>query len=180
MGKTMGYLGRICRIGSRALLVLVIGCSALFPSLAWDNQAVGTMSGEDNGETINMFFFLENRTDTEVKVRVLADDTELFVEELEAPSPPPSEEEGPIELPPPPPYPTLEIKALIDTAAEQLEVQELLHSGTRAREAVFDITDFAQQEGGFRITIREDGILLNQDYYPIRLPVQTGPDKVGW
>jgi len=162
-------------IGGRVLLTLVISCGVLLPLLAWNNQ-MGATGGGDNDETINMFFFLENRTETEIKVRVLADDAELFIAELEAPSPP--SEEAPIEFPPLPPYPTQELKVPINIAAKQLEVQELLHLGTRARRAVFDITNFAQQEGGFRITIREDGILLNQDYVPIRPPVQTGPSEV--
>ena len=118
-------------------------------------------------KTILTYFYLVNETGQEVKVRVLADGVELFVQRIYAEAPP-SSASGFGEAPPPPSYPAVELKVPISSQAKQLEVQELLHLGTRARQATFDIADFSHVDAGFRVVIRKDGILLDQDYLPAR------------
>jgi len=115
-------------------------------------------------KTTLKFFYLVNKTGSEVKVRVLADGHELFIHQISAQvTPSPGKE-----VPPPPLYPAVELKIPVSQDAKELEVQELLHLGTRARQATFDIMGFSQADAGFRIMIRKDGILLGQDYYPAR------------
>lgn len=110
------------------------------------------------------FFYLINETGSEVKVRVLADGQELFIQQISAQvTPSPGRE-----APPPSPCPAVELKIPVSQNAKELEVQELLHLGTRARQVRFDIVGFSQADAGFRIMIRKNGILLDQDYYPAR------------
>jgi len=121
--------------------------------------------GSYEAGTITTFFYIINETGSNIRVRVLADGAELFLQEIGAQVP----SEPGKEVPPlPTPYPAVELKVPVNKNAQQLEVQELLHRGTRATQATFNIAGFSQAPGGFRITIRKDGILLNQDYRPIR------------
>ena len=45
-----------------------------------------------------------------------------------------------------------------------IEIQELNSGKTKK----FDLKNVSKINGGFRITVREDEILLNLDYFPIR------------
>ncbi len=107
------------------------------------------------------FFYIVNKTGQEIKVKVLGDDRVMVVQEVG------SERELSSGLKVAPPigkYPGRELKVVMDRDTKTIEIQEL-NSGIRKR---FDLKGVARVNGGFRITIGEDEILLNQDYFPIR------------
>jgi hypothetical protein len=112
--------------------------------------------------TVMKFFRLVNQTGAEIKVRVLADGHELFVKRLEA-----AVEKSPgIAHPYEAQYPTLELKIPLSDQARQLSIQESLFLKKRKR---FDISVSPDKAGaGFQIVIGKSGIVVTQDYYPIR------------
>jgi hypothetical protein len=155
---------------SVSLLIGFVACQS-YPALEKgaltsfpENEATATGNSYEAG-TIIMFFYIINETGSDIQVRVLADGVELFLQGIGSQVPSlPGKEVPPL----PTPYPAVELKVSMSKDAQQLEVQELLHLGTRATQATFNIAGFSQAPGGFRITIRKDGILLDQDYRPIR------------
>lgn len=150
MKVTVACAGAELARGNRAIRKYVLACLGLFlicePSLGQEN------------ETILTFFYLVNQSGSEVKIRVLADGQELFVQQLRAHIAPPPVQQAP----PSPPYPAVELKIPIRRDVKQLEV-ELLHLGTRV---AFNIEGFSQVDAGFQIIIWKDKIRLTQDYYP--------------
>jgi hypothetical protein len=147
------------------IVVVVLGglsgsyCTKPQPSA--EILVVKGQSSSTSDETQLMFFYLVNQTGKKVQVRVLEDGEELFTQDINA-----QISTSGNQAPPPPEYPAVELKIPVRRGASRLEVQELLHQGTHALQATFDIERFYEKDGGFRVTIREDGILLSQDYYP--------------
>jgi hypothetical protein len=110
---------------------------------------------------IMTFFYLVNQTATDITVRVSSDGQELFVQRLAARLMPSAGREAPPALP----YPSAELKIPVPQNAASLEIQELSRFRWRR---VFDIAGFTQAGAGFRVLIRDEGISLSQDYYPMR------------
>jgi hypothetical protein len=113
-------------------------------------------------ETAMKFFRLVNQTGAEIKVQVLADGHELFVKRLEAEVEKSSGIVHPAEVQ----YPTLELKIPLSDQARHLSIQESLFLKKRKR---FDISVSPDKAAaGFQIVIGKNGIVVTQDYYPIR------------
>jgi hypothetical protein len=113
-------------------------------------------------ETVMKFFRLVNQTGAEIKVQVLADGHELFVKRLGA-----AVEQSPgIVHPYEAQYPTLELKIPLSDQARHLSIHESLVLKKRKR---FEISVSPDKAGaGFQIVIGKNGIVVTQDYYPIR------------
>ena len=112
-------------------------------------------------EAFLKFFYIINETGSNAEVRVLADDMELFLQEIGSQVPLSLGKEVPPLLIP---NPAVELKVQLNKATQYLVVQDL-QSGAQA---TFDIAGFSQVDAGFQITIQKDRILLSQDYYPAR------------
>ena len=113
-------------------------------------------------ETVMKFFRLVNQTGAEIKVQVLADGSELFVKRLEA-----AVEKSPgIVHPDEAHYPTLELKIPLSNQARHLSIQESLFLKKRKGFEISASPDKAA--AGFQIVIGKNGIVVTQDYYPIR------------
>lgn len=112
--------------------------------------------------TAMKIFHVVNQTDAEIKVQALADGHELFVKRLEA-----SVEKSPgIVHPYEAQYPSLELKIPLAVHARHLSIHESLFLKKRKR---FEISVSPEKAGaGFQIIIGKDGIVVTQDYYPIR------------
>lgn len=113
-------------------------------------------------ETVMKFFRLVNQTGADIKVQVLADGHELFVKRLEA-----AVEKSPgIVHPYEAQFPTLELKIPLSDQARHLSIQESLFLKKRKG---FEISASPDKTGaGFQIVIGKNGIIVTQDYYPIR------------
>src|SRR5262249_6350375 len=109
------------------------------------------------------FFYIVNRSAREVRVRVIVDGAELFVQEVDAVRKAPSRIQ---EAPPPGSSPARELKVPLSLAARRLVVEEL-NSGDRA---TYDLSQGVQSDAGFRIVIGPEGIFISRDYLPIRSP----------
>ncbi len=107
-----------------------------------------------------VLFAIVNQTGAIIRVRVLADGQELFVRRLEA-----EVSHTPMEVPPVGQYPMIELKVPMSMQARELQVEEVAYLRIHK---VFDVTGFHRTGAGFRIVIRQDGIGVSQDYYPVR------------
>jgi hypothetical protein len=132
------------------------------PEATVDKAASKKKVSANKQETVMKFFRLVNQTGAEIKVQVLADGHELFVRRFEA-----TVEKSPgIVHPYEAQYPTLELKIPLNNQARQLSIQESLFLKKRKR---FDISVSPEKAGaGFQIVIGKNGIVVTQDYYPIR------------
>lgn len=108
------------------------------------------------------FFHLVNQTGAEVKVQVLADGKELFVNRMEADVEP---SRG-IVHPAPVSYPTQELKVSMSREAKRLTVKETLHLKKRQSFTISALPEKA--DAGFQIVLNRDGIAVTQDYHPVR------------
>lgn len=151
-------------IGGRAFVPLRFVSAAIGAQVEWraDERTVVIRAGGEREArpegTIIMFFFLVNRTGREIQIQVAADGRILFTRTLGVTaSSSGSSEVGE--------FRPVELKAALPRDARTLEVRELSGLGLRR---VFDITGFAQRQAGFRIVITWEGIMLTQDYLPIR------------
>lgn len=132
------------------------------PGASVDKAAPKKKAKARTQETVMKFFRLVNQTGAEVKVQVLADGHELFVQRMEA-----AVEKSPgIVHPAEAQFPTLELKIPLDRQARQLSIRESLVLKKRKR---FDISASPDKaDAGFQIVIGKDGIVVTQDYHPIR------------
>ena len=113
-------------------------------------------------EVIMKFFELVNKTGAEIKIRVLADDRELFVRRIQAKV---DKSEG-IVHPAQDQYPIVELKISMSSQTKQLLVEECL---LLKKSKTFDVSDSPdKQDAGFRIITSKNGIVVTQDYFPIR------------
>lgn len=108
-------------------------------------------------DSIIVIFVIVNQTGREVRGRVSVDGREVFEHTIPATV----SDTGSF---PRGAYPTVELKASLPQQARQLQVVEVT-SGLRRS---VDITGFSRAGAGFRIVIASGGILVTQDYYPIR------------
>lgn len=112
--------------------------------------------------TVVRFFHLVNQSGAEIKIRVLADGRELFVRRMEA-----KVDESPgIVHPSPVEYPTLELKISMGREVKLLSVEESQYLKKHKTFAVSDSPD--KQDTGFQIVVSKEGIVVTDDYYPIR------------
>jgi hypothetical protein len=112
-------------------------------------------------DTVITFFYLVNETGKDIKVKVLADDKEVFITEIK--SQPPSSA-GAQQAAPENGFPARELKVDLSKNTKHLEIQELNSNLSQH----VDITNFSQRDGGFRIIARAGKILFSQDYFPVR------------
>jgi len=118
-------------------------------------------SRNQQGQRIITFFYIVNETGQDIKVKVLGDDRVIVVQEVGFER---DLSSGVQVAPPPGKYPGRELKVVMDRDTKVFEIQEL-NSGIRKK---FDLKGVGRVNGGFRITIRENQIFLNPDYFPIR------------
>jgi len=114
---------------------------------------------EEVSKKVVVFFLIVNETKKDIRLKVLVDERELFIQDV-----PSQIKMKTCEAPPPDVYPAREEKVEVRKDARTLEVEEIYSE----RKGIFDITDFNKNVRGFRITIRKDGIYFYQDYLPSR------------
>lgn len=108
------------------------------------------------------FFHLVNQSGAEIKIRVLADDRELFVRRMKAKV----DDSAGIVHPAPVESPTLELKISMEREVKLLSVEESRYLKKRKTFAVSDSPD--KQGSGFQIVVSKEGIVVTDDYYPVR------------
>lgn len=112
-------------------------------------------------QCIIKFFYIVNETGENIKVKVLGDERVIVVQEVGFER---DLSSGVIAPPPTGKFPGRELKVAINRDTKIIEIQELNSGKTKK----FDLKNVSKINGGFRITVREDEILLNLDYFPIR------------
>lgn len=104
-------------------------------------------------ETEMTFFYVVNQTGQDIRVKVLADGEELFIVDIGT------------TIESPGGYPAKELKIPMRKDAKFIKVKESI-SG---REQEWEIKTLTSKvDGGFTIIIKEDDILLERGYLPIR------------
>lgn len=152
----------LCWDKGKELFVLTLAYSLLVGCTGITSHAMATPLEATGKETdYIVFFYVINLSGKDIEVKALANQKELLHEKIESKVKVPT---GGEELPPPGMYPARELKVKMDRETSSLEVQEI-NSGLKA---TFDIRNFSTKGLGFRITIGEKGISLNQDYLPVR------------
>ena len=140
-------------------IILKLTCLVLLGGLLFGGC---TPKEPPSDETLMTFFYVVNQTGQDIRVRVLADHQELFIVEIG------SEVELPDEgriSPPQGEYPAKELKISMPKDTKVIKAQELI-SGREQEREVKPLT--SKVNGGFTIIIKEDEILLERGYLPIR------------
>lgn len=131
-------------------------------SSIYSAEASDAQKDQQGKEMVIKFFRLINKSGMEVKVQVLADGKELFVQRLDARLKP---SEG-IVHPATEVYPSAELKASISREAAELMVKE---TQSLKKERAFAISRAKEKaDAGFQIILNRDGIEVTQDYQPVR------------
>lgn len=152
----------LCWGKGKELFVLTLAYSLLVGFAGITSEAIATpLEATGKATDYIVFFYVLNLSGKDIEVKALANQKELLHEKIESKVGAPA---GGEEHPPPGIHPARELKVKIDRETSSLEVQEI-NSGLKA---TFDITNFSTKGLGFRITIEEKGISLNQDYLPVR------------
>jgi hypothetical protein len=124
---------------------------------AVQNEAV---HAKDARSASLVFFSIVNQTSGSVEVTLIADGNRLFTRRLDHQPGGSALQSGRQKSQ----SSAREMKVTLPDQTEVLDVQ-VMPSG---KEKKFNISGFRRSAAGFRIVVRDNDILLTQDYYPIR------------